>query len=361
MRRKTAILKPDHLGDLVLAIPAIRVLLETVEEPVLYVNPSTTSLARKLFPECEIRTVSFMSQTKDLALRRTAKPLRALPQARDLAKVIALRWDPEIHEALKNLYLPFAIADWRFDSHETEIQRAVLAPIVGHYSRTEQFFRGSERPFPVSPKSIGLCPSAGFSHNRWPEIHWIRLGKALQMRSIEVSLIGGPRETSILPALGRFLGIPRERIILGDANFSLIERIRSLDLVIATDSGTAHLCSLSAPILSIFGPSPFRRFCPFGRNNRIVTYDLACSPCGQFDTLTANLCTTRECLSLMSCNAVLSVLDAAPRGVGLRRLPGSRIWMGEGMSHYPPRRELPFTWQHLDEGEFPDGLRAAAN
>ena len=120
MRRKTAILKPDHLGDLVLAVPAIRVLLETVEEPVLYVNPATTSLARKLFPGCEIRTVSFKSQTKDLDLRRTAKPLPALPHSRDLIKIIALRKDPEIHEALTNNHLPFVIADWRFDFHETE-------------------------------------------------------------------------------------------------------------------------------------------------------------------------------------------------------------------------------------------------
>src|SRR5262249_17484715 len=83
-----------------------------------------------------------------------------------------------------------------------------------------------------------------------------------------------------------------------------------VELVIATDSGTAHLASLVQPVLSIFGGSPWRRFAPLGPCNAIVTRQLPCSPCPQFDRSLINTCATRECLANLTPHQVELCLDA---------------------------------------------------
>ena len=49
--KRVAILKPDHLGDLILSAPAIRAILGRFEEVRLYVAPGSAGLARYLFPQ----------------------------------------------------------------------------------------------------------------------------------------------------------------------------------------------------------------------------------------------------------------------------------------------------------------------
>ena len=56
----------------------------------------------------------------------------------------------------------------------------------------------------------------------------------------------------------------------------------AVDLVIATDSGTAHLTSLVRPVISLCGGSPWTRFAPLGRYNVVLSRRYPCSPCWQF-------------------------------------------------------------------------------
>jgi hypothetical protein len=45
-----AVLKPDHLGDLVLAAPAINFLATTDSDVALFVAPKNVAIAKLLFP-----------------------------------------------------------------------------------------------------------------------------------------------------------------------------------------------------------------------------------------------------------------------------------------------------------------------
>jgi ADP-heptose:LPS heptosyltransferase len=113
--------------------------------------------------------------------------------------------------------------------------------------------------------------------------------------------IGGPSEISQLRALAEASSrteTPRQ-VLIGSEDFGgfLHKLAENVELVIATDSGTAHLASLVRPVFSIFGGSPWRRFAPLGPCNAIVTRQLPCSPCPQFDRGLVNTCATRECLA----------------------------------------------------------------
>src|SRR5262249_54181804 len=102
------------------------------------------------------------------------------------------------------------------------------------------------------------------------------------------------------------------RVLIGGSDFGcfLKELAGAVDVVIATDSGTAHLAALVRPVLSLFGGSPWRRFAPLGRWNAVLTRHLPCSPCPQFDRALLNTCMTRECLANLSPELVEAGLDA---------------------------------------------------
>src|SRR5262249_46208618 len=133
------------------------------------------------------------------------------------------------------------------------------------------------------PQSVGLCIAAGFFANSWPAAHWVALGRQLAARGHRLSVICGPSETEQAQLIARAIGLADRAVIRGDDDHpGFLARVAELDWVIASDGGTAHLCSLVSPVLSIFGGSPFRRYAPFGRWNRLLTLELPCSPCCQY-------------------------------------------------------------------------------
>src|SRR5207249_9296026 len=85
---------------------------------------------------------------------------------------------------------------------------------------------------------------------------------------------------------------------IGGADFgAFLQRVAvEADLVIATDSGSAHLASLVRPVISLFGGSPWRRYAPLGRNNLAISRMESCSPCRQFDRTSISTCHSQECL-----------------------------------------------------------------
>jgi heptosyltransferase-2 len=137
----------------------------------------------------------------------------------------------------------------------------------------------------------------------------VDIGSKLLRRKVEVYLVGGRREILDLNILHGLLKLPWSHVVIGDDNFqAFLDKISTLDLLIATDSGTAHICSLVVPVLSIFGPGPSRRYAPFGAHNRVLTLDLVCSPCYQFDKKMINLCVSRECMNTILPDAVFEAI-----------------------------------------------------
>ena len=324
------VLKPDHLGDLVLAAPAIRALQASGREVRLHVAPSSAGLARYLFGEIgRIRTIEF----QHLSRKPVPPPdfTELIEDARQSEILLCLRSDQVIERMLNDLRLD-CIAPARDPRiHETASQKLLLEPIIGGYSRT-QHFSGQPIGTGAERRHVALCISAGFPTNRWPNLHWLNLATLLGRKGIFITLVGGPSERNDLALLSRLLRTVPHRVLEGGSDFDrFLRALEEVDLVMASDSGTAHICSLAKPICSLFGPSPWRRYAPFGRNNLLITRDEVCSPCAQFSSRIINGCASRECMTAWNPELVARfVLDLDPAP-----LIGSGLRVETGVSHMP--------------------------
>jgi heptosyltransferase-2 len=331
---KAGILKPDHLGDLVLAAPAIAALRRHIGDPVLLCHPRAIPLAAHLFPGLNCEPIAFAHLDKDRKLPLDHNPLLELGQRFDV--LISLRWDGRMAKLFTEAGIDCcASGEENFGTHVTVEQRSVVAPFTGPYDllTSYSYEASSSLESPRSVRRIGLCIAAGFSLNAWPLNHWLSLAEMLDDRGFEIALIGGPAERVRLrvlaDSLGRTIG-RNPRCLVGTNAFGpfLQEVAGAVDLVIATDSGTAHLASLVRPVISLFGGSPWRRYAPLGRHNVVLSRLEACSPCRQFDRTSVSTCHSQECLNLLTPAEVLHCLElyleGEPRS---HRFGQGRVWM----------------------------------
>lgn len=326
--RHVAILKPDHLGDLVLSVPAVRTIRARCGAVTLFVAPGSMSLARFLFPDIDdIRPISFAHLSRRATSGIGPSDAARLMDGFDF--LFVLRDDPVIRAMASDLSVAHAIASGGHLTHETAIQQRAVAGVLGAYSRTRAF-----SPAPIfwrgPPRHAALCLAAGFPTNRWPILYWHELASELLARGVGVTLVGGPAERADLAMLSRLLGGAPHRVVEGGQDFAgFLGALEPVDVVVAADGGTAHICSLRKPICSVFGSSPWRRYAPFGRDNILVTRDEPCSPCIQFSPDEINGCVTRECTALLRPRQVTKVLFS--NGIDFSAISGLRV--ERGVSH----------------------------
>lgn len=163
------------------------------------------------------------------------------------------------------------------------------------------------------PKRIALVPGGTRNalrdspQRRWPISYYIELSTALVARGYEVVLAGGPDDTWASQA---FAGLPVKDFI---GRLSLAESIAlfdSCDLVISHDTGPYHLATLSsAAILALFGPvNPAERV-PDRPALRVLWggESLACRPC--YDDREFALCSDNRCMKEISPGMVLAAAE----------------------------------------------------
>jgi ADP-heptose:LPS heptosyltransferase len=328
MTGSIAILKPDHLGDLVLSVPAVRAIRQRCEDVTLFVASGSRSLAAFLFPDIEdIRSADLghLSRNggKGMSLDGLAWELNRFDH------VLCLRDDPVMRDILSRLVVPYTVASGSHLVHETSVQKQAAEQICGRYSRT-RLFSGLPHEWPIAPRHVALCIAAGFPTNRWPNALWMELSLQLSRQDMRVTLVGGPNERDDLYVLSRLLRNVRHELLIGNDDFAgFFEALDPVDLVVASDGGTAHICSLRKPICSIFGSSPWRRYAPFGRSNVLITRNEPCSPCVQFSRNELNGCLTRECMTAIDPEAAMQTLLSG--GLDFSTIKG--VFVERGTSH----------------------------
>jgi ADP-heptose:LPS heptosyltransferase len=323
-----AILKPDHIGDLVLSVPAIRAIRSRHVEVTLFVGQASIGLARFLFPNiADIRPAPLAHLVRHLG--ETLDPAALARILDGFEFVFCLRHDPVMEAIAGRLRVGHAIARGDNLTHETISQRRAVTPMIGHYSRT-QLFGDAPTPWPRRVSHVALCIAAGFPTNRWPNAYWLELARRLTTLGLSVTLVGGPAERRDLFGLSRMLTDVPHQVIEGGADIgAFLDSLAGIDLVVAVDGGTAHLCSLRKPIVSVFGSSPWRRYAPFGMNNVLLTRDEPCSPCVQFSATEVNGCVTRECTAMLRPRQVERVVLS--NGIDFSGVSGVRV--ERGVSH----------------------------
>jgi heptosyltransferase-2 len=329
---KLAIIKPDHLGDLVLSSPAIRAMGAQYPDTTLFVASRSLALARALFPRITLRPLDFPHLAKHADGLQTAIDFRAFDA------VAILRRDGIISPGWASLRMErFVMYEDSHGVHQTILDYGVAREFVPPYE-IDALFHG-ERADGIAAKAaadplkVGLSIGSGFYANTWPLVHWIELGRALRRQGREVTIVHGPADTAQAAIL--IDSIKGARALAGGSDFgAFFDQVGELDLVVASDGGTAHLCSVAAPILSIFGPSPVRRYAPIGSWNRALTQLLSCSPCCQYAERLVNGCLSVECMAGITPGDVLSAMTdrVRPDQVGKDTHPRPGLTLVKGPS-----------------------------
>jgi heptosyltransferase-2 len=308
---KVAVIKPDHVGDLILSVPAIGRIADLASETTLFVAGSNVTLARHLFPQVEVRRLDFPHLAKGgTAL---ALPLGELQRMfRPFSIIFALRSDAILNrQNLEALGPPVFLTKHLEGMHVTSSHAECLYGVIGHYD-SEAYWPGRASAWPSRIIRVALVVGAGFPANRWSGWYWARLARLVEAKGQSPLLIGGPAERDFVAAIARIAGLSDQQVMYGSPNNipDLLARLATCDVAIASDGGSGHLASLACPVLSLFTSSPYRRFAPFGRENRLITLDLPCSPCLNAHEELVNLCLTHECSFGVLPETVVSAMDA---------------------------------------------------
>ncbi|EFO81458.1 glycosyl transferase family protein [Oscillochloris trichoides DG-6] len=163
---------------------------------------------------------------------------------------------------------------------------------------------------------VVIHPGASGPTKAWPPERWAAVGQALVARGWQVVLSGGPDETDLVRQVAA--QIPAAHSVAGATSIpQLAALLARAHLMIGGDTGPLHLAvSQGCASLHLFGPSDPGRFGPWGdpARHRVVAAGLACSPCSQFQTCPRQT-QPAECMQKIAVEQVVrlavGMLDAA--------------------------------------------------
>ncbi len=305
---KTLILKPSSLGDVVHALPVLRLLkrhnpdnqvywwISAELKPLLDHDPDLSGLflfhrhgwARPHYWVEFLRTIRQLRSCRfDWAI-----------DLQGLARSSLISW-------LAQPRLNVGVEDWRegapglydvvvprpsFETHAIDwyLETLKVLQVPVHWDfvwmpaspQTLQAFRSKWKV--GSGRWIALNPGARWNNKRWPGPHFAEVVRRLARAHPELQFVilgaSGDR------ALGKLIAraAPSRCLDLtGKTSLpELVEWIRASDLLLSNDTGPMHIAdALGKPVVSVFGPTEPRRTGPYYQRDGVVRIDLPCAPC----------------------------------------------------------------------------------
>lgn len=305
---KILILKPSSLGDVVQALPVLRLLMlhfrdaeiywwiDSALAPLLEGDPDLAGIVRferrrwatpQHWPEM-LRSVRWMrAQNFDWVI-----DLQCLARSGAfawLANGQLLVGLDEVREGARGFY-DIAVRRESFHTHAVDWYLAVLlklgVPVHNHFQWLP------ERPAVVAEvkrkwpdggaRWIALQPGARWENKRWPAESFAELVRQLagKFSHARFAVLGDAGDAP----LGEIItGAEPQRCLNLCGRISLLEMVewlRRCDLMVTNDTGPMHVASaLGKPLVALFGPTEPRRTGPYGHLESVLRLDLPCSPC----------------------------------------------------------------------------------
>jgi lipopolysaccharide heptosyltransferase II len=160
---------------------------------------------------------------------------------------------------------------------------------------------------------IALVPGAAHFTKRWPEEHWIALGRQLALTH-DIVVLGGKTEQRMAERIAKAAGIAGASaagLFSLDGSAALLKRSERL---VAGDTGLLHLATaVGTPVVALYGPT-VEAFGFFPYHARAVTlqHDLNCRPCSSQGGPTCPL-GHHNCLVQMMPSEILEVASRESR------------------------------------------------
>ena len=153
---------------------------------------------------------------------------------------------------------------------------------------------------------IGLCPGASWRSKRWPLESFVDLVRKMNSPDVRFAVIGGMKDR----AMGERLG--RENRVLDLTGRTtipeMVEWLRVCSVVVTNDTGPMHVAAaLNTPVVALFGPTDPRLTGPYGVKAKIFHHrELPCVPCFRRSCTHSH---DRECLMSITPDEVVAAIN----------------------------------------------------
>lgn len=127
-----------------------------------------------------------------------------------------------------------------------------------------------------------LNPGARWPNKRWPAEYFVQLAQKLltEFPEFHLAILGTESDFTLGDRIAQ---LNRERCcnLAGQTSLpEMIEWIRFCELIVTNDTGPMHVAAaLRKPVVAIFGPTNPHRTGPYGQINETLRIPLPCSPC----------------------------------------------------------------------------------
>jgi len=336
----TLVIQPDHLGDIVLSQPAVRVLHERFGDTlVTVVGPWSAEIARLAWPIDRIETFAFpdfdrghrgghlqRARALDVAAQFFAAlhPVRAIVLRPDDVWSAAAAWAAGITDIVtgddpRTSGYGTSVAD--ASAHEHRAARAVAIACSAadihtvhptwdafplHIQLSAEDRRSTDTEGVPGRRYAVVHPGAGVPVKQWTAHRWRAVVRHLNQLGLAVVVTGGPDEEALCTAIASDLDAAS---LAGETTLGeLCHVLADAAMVIGPDSGPLHLAvALGAPTVHLFGPSDEREFGPWGdpRTHRVVTAGWHCPRCRDLSPRRTEAC---GCMLAIPIDAVTSAI-----------------------------------------------------
>jgi len=167
---------------------------------------------------------------------------------------------------------------------------------------------------------VGLVPGSNAPARRWPAERFSALARALLARGCRVVLVGAPPEAELTAKVAAAAPGARDEGAKTDLP-SLAALLSLCDVVVTNDTGPMHLAAaVGAPTVTLWGPSDPGEVAPAGgRRARAVGAALPCRPCFKNHCPRSGAGTMlrsahEECMNLIEVEAVLGAVETMLEG-----------------------------------------------
>jgi lipopolysaccharide heptosyltransferase II len=311
---KILILKPSSLGDVIQALPVLRLLkLHWPEAEVFWWIDS--ALAPLLEGDPDLAGIIRFERRRWGKPRHWPEMLRSIYRLRQhhfdlvidlqcLARSAAFGWLArgnqlvgldEVREGARGFY-DVAVPRKSFHTHAVDWYLAVL-PRLGvpvHQSFVwlpprPAIAADVKRKWPDAPPAgqsapiwIMVQPGARWPNKRWPVEYFAELVRHLAHKHPNAAFaILGDKGDQLLGEIVSAGAPGRCLNLCGQTSLpEMVEWIRRGNLMVTNDSGPMHAAAaLGKPLVALFGPTEPNRTGPYGQLNHVLRLDLPCSPC----------------------------------------------------------------------------------
>ena len=312
---KILILKPSSLGDVIQALPVLRLLklhypqseifwwIDSALAMLLESDPDLAGIVRferkrwakpQYWPEM-LRSIRWLRMQQfdlviDLQCLLRSSAFAWLARGKFLVGL------DEVREGARGFY-DLAVPRKSFLTHAVDWYLAVLpplgVPVHNHFTWLPErpavaaeikrkWFGEKPQSAIRNPQLILLQPGARWENKRWPVEHFAGLIRRLagKFPGNRFAILGSGEDKPLGEIISR--AAPERCLNLCGATSlpEMIEWLRLCNLLVTNDTGPMHAAAaLGKPLVALFGPTEPRRTGPYGQLENVLRLELPCSPC----------------------------------------------------------------------------------